>query len=245
MIKRFSLRLLISISVFFVLLVIYPVRNGITRPALLTMSLLIYAMMLFLFWNKCLLRYILIAFAALVTMAICLPGRSVNSASLQSAYVSKLCGYTSTRYASGAEKTTSVSIAPASSALRWSTPNVNKESPHSTPACSVKAPGFGGMTWLPVTCPVATRAAWSASSRPIPPVALRRIFNPETLPSPPMAHMSFAFLGNDRWIEADPISLHVIEWGTNDRPGYLDRPFQLLRWRCLATPQTYISSTTH
>ena len=42
-----------------------------------------------------------------------------------------------------------------------------------------------------------------------------------------------AHVGDDRWIEADPVGLRVTEWSEKERPEWLDRPVYFLRWTCL------------
>jgi cell wall-associated NlpC family hydrolase len=242
--KRLPLHFLIAFTILFALLLIYPVRNGITRPALVATPILCYALLLTLTWRKKRLRIPLLLLPAALLLPLSLPGHSPDPAAMQTAYIHSLRNYLGTRYIWGGENHIGIDC---SGLIR---------------AAMVDAQLHQGITTLNPQLLRQSASLWwnDIAARDMPNGYNGRILplfstnsaqsdvnklHPGDIAVTADGSHVLAFLGNDRWIEADPLSLHVIEWNTTARPGYLDRPFQLLRWRCLATPETYTSSTTH
>jgi hypothetical protein len=86
-VRRSPKLLLIAMLVLTALLLIYPVRNGITRPVVLLSFATDYVAALVLFWRRRYLRYGLIAPAVLVALMFAAPGRPFDSAALRAKYV--------------------------------------------------------------------------------------------------------------------------------------------------------------
>ena len=215
------------------LLLLYPVRIGITRPAILASSLLIYALLLLCLWKKRPLRYILLTLAALPMIFVSLPGRPADSTALQSTYTSTLRSYTHTRYVWGGENHLGVDC---SGLIRAAMVDTQfKES-----IATLNPTLLRESAWLWWNDIAARDMPAGYNNRLLPLFSSDKIrqsgldsLHPGDLAATADGSHVFAYLGNNRWIEADPISLRVTEWNTADRPAYLDRPLTFLRWRCL------------
>ncbi|OLE53343.1 MAG: hypothetical protein AUG51_13715 [Acidobacteria bacterium 13_1_20CM_3_53_8] len=84
-------------------LILYPVSTNILRFGSLICVLALWCGALFLFWNKKLLRFILLLIVLIVATLFFLPGRASNAAAMRQAYVNSLMQYEGTRYVWGGE----------------------------------------------------------------------------------------------------------------------------------------------
>jgi len=84
-------------------LLIYPVRSGLVRVAVATLWIFVWAGALWIFRRRRVVRYPLLALAALAVLLLCLPGRAGDPASLRKAYTASLRPFEDAPYVWGGE----------------------------------------------------------------------------------------------------------------------------------------------
>jgi hypothetical protein len=227
---RISPLLFIALSLLAVLLVAYPVRNGITRPAIVLIFPTIYVLLLFIIWRQRIARYSLIATLVIVMVVLVSPGREHDSQDLQKAYLSSLRAYIGTRYVWGGENRLGVDCSGLIRAamvdalfkqgIETANPALLREGLwlwwHDIAARDMPNGYDGRMQTIIASNSLRTEAS--------------QLLNPGDAAVTGDGSHVIAYLGEDRWIEADPVGLQVVEWSANDRRESLDRPMTAVRW---------------
>lgn len=236
-IRKTALRVGLSLFMLWALLMVYPVRTQFFRTAILVTFASILACLFIIFWRHKRLRWLPIACPALVLLFLTLPGRPTDPAALRQAYTTTLRRYAGTRYVWGGEGFFGVDCsgllraalidAHAWESVRTLNPALARDAFrlwwHDASARDLLEGGHGLTTQL-------------SSNRPL---SLKDTPTDGLLPgdfavTADGSHV-LAYAGLDRWIEADPYVLKVIEIDPHTDPNWHNIKVLPCRWRCLAT----------
>ncbi len=230
---RAAMRLLIALSIFAILLLIYPVRSGITRPVIVLTVATILSLLLIVAWKRRLFRIGLVC-ALLASMTIVfLPGRVHDPNALRNAYIHSLLNYRNTRYVWGGENHFGIDCsgliragmmdACFSEACRSANPALLRESLWlwwNDVAARDMPTGYDGRF---------VRIASIPSIREIDAAT----FQPGDVAVTADGSHVIAYAGQGDWIEADPTVLRVIVLHPGNNSMWLGMPVTLLRWHAL------------
>jgi hypothetical protein len=230
-------RLLIGLTVLWILLLVYPVRTEYFRTAIPLGFLGILACFAIILWRHRVWRWIPVAFPAALVLFLLLPGRPVDRAALRTAYVNQLQSYEGVRYVWGGENWLGVDCsglvraalvdAHFHEAIRTFNPALARQGLwfwwHDSSARGM-SDGYQGRV---------TRVAAAIPLQDLPPDLLI----PGDIAVTADGSHVLASLGAGRWIEADPYTLRVIELGPNVESGWWRMKALPCRWLCLDVPQ--------
>jgi hypothetical protein len=213
------------------MLLIYPVRNGITRPAIVLIFPVIYGVLLSVLWHRRALRWVTVAVGGILLIVFIFPGRDYDRSALQTQYLASLRSYIGTTYVWGGENHFGVDCsglvragmvdAEFHEAARQLNPRLLREGCwlwwHDIAARDMPKGYAGRMETL------------SSSTRRL---VIDQLRAGDVAVTDDGGHV-IAYLGNDQWIEADPIGLAVTEWNGTERLKSIDLPMIFIRWNIL------------
>lgn len=235
--RNFALRAGLGLFTLWALLVYYPVRTQFYRTAILVSFASVLVCLVLTFWRRKTLRWVPVAFPSLVLLFLLLPGHPPDPAALRLAYGAALHRYTGVRYVWGGENCFGVDCsgllraalidAHAREALRTFNPALARDALrlwwHDASARDLLEGAHGLTTQLSSTRP--------QSLTDTPTTALL----PGDFAVTADGSHVLAYAGQNRWIEADPYVLRVIEIDPHTDPNWHNIKVVPCRWRCLAT----------
>ena len=231
--RRLSIRLLIGAAILWLLLVLYPVRTGYFRAALVLGMVALIAGLTVVLWRHRVWRWVPVAVPVALALALLVPGRAANRAILRRVYVGELRSYLGVRYVWGGENWMGVDCsglvraalvdAYFKEAVRSLNPVLARQGLwlwwHDAAARDLSAIAPTALT---------TRMSPDVTLRDLPPDLLL----PGDLAVTSDGSHVLAYAGAGHWIEADPYTQRVTElapgvdsewWGIRVTP---------CRWRC-------------
>jgi hypothetical protein len=235
--RRLALRLLVGFAIVWIFLLLYPLRTGFFRAAILVVFAAIVASLTVSLWHFRVWRCLPAAIPALLAIFFLLPGRLVDPAALRAAYVSELQSYKGTRYYWGGENWLGVDC---SGLLRAALVDAHFREAVRTLNPALARQGLWFWWHDAAARDLGSGAHDTLTSRLGPDVRLQDV--PPDLPLPgDLAVTSdgshvLAYLGASRWIEADPYTLRVIELVPGSESNWWGIQVTPCRWRCLEPP---------
>lgn len=213
---------------------IYPIGNLKTRSLTIAAILFLCTGLLIFAWNRKVLRWVLIVMAAAITLFTALPSRNPDRSGLQAAFARSLLTYEGVKYVWGGENHRGIDC---SGLIRRAFMDAClREGAHQADPglirlamyiwwhdCSAAELGTGyrGLT-LPVTTATSINSMDPSSLQPGD-LAVTRTG----------VHV-LAYMGNSRWVEADP-DLHRVVNVSIPAPGnaWFNYPVRIVRWSIL------------
>jgi hypothetical protein len=233
--RKFALRAGLGLFLLWALLMYYPVRTQLYRLAILITFAGVLACLILILRRHRILRWLPIAFPAIMLVFFILPGRPSDPAVLRRAYVAALHRYLGVRYVWGGENRFGVDCsgllraalidAHIREALRTLNPQLARDACalwwHDNSARDLLQGAHG------LTTPLAQTHPQSLKDTP----------NNTLLPgdfavTADGSHV-LAYAGQGRWIEADPYILKTIEIDPQTDPNWQITKVVPCRWRCL------------
>jgi hypothetical protein len=219
-----------------IVLAVYPISNVVLRVAMVCCILLLWVGSVGFFWQVKSLRFGLMTVAALVLICFALPGKLIDRKSLREAYVGSLRKYEGTRYVWGGENRVGIDCsglvraglinAETSEAFRTRNPKLLRNGVALWwNDCSARALSEGFRQY---TFPL-------FDSKSLDEVNLAQLQPGDLAVTDDGIHV-LAYLGNESWIEADPVEKRVLVIGAHTTNAWSDLPVKLIRWRQLQTP---------
>lgn len=226
-------------------LTLYPVSNRLLRIATLVAVLLIWTGALWFFWRTKWLRMVCISVPVLISTFAVLPGHGIDRVALKEDYINSLQSFEGCRYVWGGENRFGIDCSGLvragliNASLRESVQTLN-------PAmlrfalnlwwhdCSAKALGKGHREQtVCITNALAINALGQAPLQP-----------GDLAVTEDGVHV-LAFLGNNRWIEADPGAKSVLIATVPSTNEWFETPVNIIRWRILDDSREQLSRNDH
>jgi hypothetical protein len=210
----------------------HPVSYRTTRLAIAGLAITIWALALLLWWNVKPVRYLCLLFVVAVLILAIVPGRKADAAALRARYTQCLIAYEGTKYVWGGENRLGIDcsglvrrgmiIALLKEGVATGNPGLIRESYFmrwfDCSANSLKD-GYGNQTRQLFETPSIQKLDHS------------KLQLGDLAATADGVHI-LAYLGNERWIEADPGG-RVLTLSASDENGWLKLPVVLLRWEIL------------
>ena len=228
--KIFSLWI---ISLFlWVCVCLYPIQYGIVRLSIVMLTLLVYLGGIYLYWKHKIIKNIALSLGIILLIFISLPGRSFDTSQLRQLYVQELKSYEGIKYAWGGENRIGIDC---SGLVRQGLIHTNfKQSFLSfNPALLRNALSL----WWNDTSAEALKDEYKNYTKRGESYKSINDINYDLIQPGDLAVTSngvhiLAYLGNQQWIEADPITLKV---NTNSAPqidkAFFNVPIFVLQWQ--------------
>jgi hypothetical protein len=214
-------------------LVIWPVSYGITRALVLFLLLSICANALIIFWRIKWIRWTCFSLAAIVSLALSLPGRKADDFSLRKRYVTELKKYEGTKYIWGGENRLGIDC---SGLIRcaWIDSNLKEGVRTGNPALLRESIAL----WWFDSSARALRDEYRQKTKLLVNAPNLAGFDHSAILPGDFAVTSdgvhtLAYLGEGKWIEADPGVKKVIEIEATGGNGWMDVPVCIIRWQQL------------
>lgn len=223
---------------------LYPVRSTLTRTWIVGSVLAIYPLTIWLAARTCLLRLGLLIVPFLVILLICVwPSRPVSKADLRASYLTALRSFDGCRYVWGGETHLGVDCSglPRAALIKalshhgWRNlnPGLLRQAAwlwwHDASALEMESGYRGQMLKLGHTPNLHDDSQKVLAN-----------LQPGDLAIVGQGSHVLCYLGDQSWIEADPITLHVRIWDHPSQPTtspeifpWLDAPAELIRWQSL------------
>ncbi len=228
LVRRSQWFLLIILVGLAAMLLLYPVRNGITRPMIVVIFPVIYGLLLSVLWHRRIARWMLVAIAAIPMFVLVLPGRDFDGAALQAQYLASLRSYIGTTYVWGGENHLGVDC---SGLVRAGM--VDAEFHEGVRQLNPRLLREGCWLWWHDIAARDMPKGYAGRMEMLLPSTRRLVIDQlragDVAVTDDGGHV-IAYLGNDQWIEADPIGLAVTEWNGKERIKSIDLPMIFIRW---------------
>jgi hypothetical protein len=218
-------------------LTMWPVTYGVTRLAQCVLFAALFVSAWVLWWNARLTRWCLLCLVVIATAFLCLPGRVPNPAALRLRYVAELQRFQGVRYIWGGENRFGIDCS--GLARRAWINTLWREGVGSANPSLVRRAAF---LWWRDASARALAAEHDGQTQRIKEYPSVFDVNPAELSPGDLAITSdgvhvLAFVGQDRWIEADPGERKVIILRAPDErlnpESWLRIPVTLVRWKLL------------
>lgn len=213
---------------------IVPVSNGFTRLAFMLAVIFLWAGGLRLFWLRRSIRWGFLALAVATFLVAILPGHPANETRLRASVTRSLIGYTGTRYVWGGEGWTGIDC---SGLVRrgFILGTLKEGVATANPYLLRKA---ADVWWHDCSAEAMRDEYRSATVRLAKADSVRKAdvssLRPGDFAVTADGIHVLAYLGESRWIEADPTMKRVIVIQPSDDNAWAGMPVVLLRWRLLA-----------
>jgi hypothetical protein len=233
--RRQSRRLLIAawcaLWVALVALIVYPVSTNLLRACVVACLFSLWGGALLLFWQRRAVRYFCLACALIAFAALALPGRASDGAMMRRAYVASLGTYEGTRYVWGGENSRGIDC---SGLVRRGLINADVHEGFATANPKLLREA-ASMWWHDASAKSLlegyrrkTREILSASS--IDELDHTQILPGDIAVTSDGLH-TLAYVGDEKWIEADPNPGRVVEVRARAGNSWLKVPVRIMRWQ--------------
>ncbi len=231
--RKLTVRLLVGLALLWALLLLYPVRTGFYRAGILLTFAGWYLCLAVILWRHRRVRWIPVAIPAALGVFLLLPGRAADTAALRAAYVSSLRSYAGTRYVWGGENWFGVDC---SGLLRAALVDAHFREAVRTLNPALARHGLW-FWWHDESARDMCDGYLGLSLQLDGQKALKDVPAASLLPgdlavTADGSHV-LAYVGEGRWIEADPYTMRVIELGPGVESGWWGMKVVPCRWRCM------------
>lgn len=236
MFRRLLLILILGSLVAVVLLNLDPVTTKLHRLAILCAIVGIWLGPLLLFWKRKAVRYVLLPIPILIAIPFLLPAKSIDREALQTDFIRRMIAYQGTKYHWGGENGRGIDCsglprkAMRNALFLNGIKNLDGGSlrnflDHWWHDASAKALAKG---YREFTVP-------TGESGTIEKMDYRNLLPGDLAVTEDRRHM-LAFIGGEKWIQADPgVTQVIIQNGRTSRNGWFGVPITIHRWRVLSS----------
>jgi len=233
--KRFSIAVWRIAFVVVIFLWLHPVTYRSTRMAIVGLVALLWGSSLVLWWDMKAIRIAALAIAVVVLLLAILPGRTPDVGKLRSNYVKSLTAYEGTRYIWGGENRLGIDC---SGLVRRGLIDASLRQGLTTANPGLIRRSFL-MRWFDCSARALQEEYRSQTHRLFPARSIQQLDHTKLEPGDFAVTASgvhtLAYLGDKKWIEADPGAGRVITVRAEDDNGWLKVPIEVVRWRAFET----------
>jgi hypothetical protein len=235
-VSRHQIYLIWCVALFFlVLLLIEPISYTVMRWAIAILVATIWLGSLYLWWERVIFRIGILAVGAFFGLFLILPGRPINTESLRAEYIDSLKIYEGTAYVWGGENRLGIDC---SGLVREGLIQANLQQGFTTFNSTLVRQGLL-MWWFDLSAMALRDGANGWTYKLFRSESINAIDSTKLLPGDLATTIDgqhiLAYIGKDRWIEADP-GYHKTIIVTVPEPNnfWFQTPVHILRWRQLA-----------
>ncbi len=234
-ISRRQIYLLWCLALFLlVVLTIQPISYSIMRMTIVVLIAAIWLGVIYLWWRRVAIRIGAFASAVIIAVFLLLPGRPIDVEALRSVYIDSLQTYIGTKYVWGGENRLGIDC---SGLVRQGLIQANLQQGITTLNPGLVRQGMA-MWWFDLSALALRDGERGWTQRLFRSTSINNIDRQQLLPGDLAATVDgqhiLAYIGGDRWIEADP-GYHkvMIEMVPNSDNLWFRVPVYVLRWHQL------------